>query len=211
MFRSFTLGALLCGFTGIGCTEAHFAPVRTARLPPAPEPVVRHTGRLLLELTPGVAKIQCLTPKHSRELCFDAIDTALATSIERALWPSFPRVEPLGFGDAPEPGDYVLRVELALEPLPPSSGGPGWAARAKGRWQLIRDGQVLAAENVESRSRADFAYGRMLGVGAGEVVDAIAMHVAMTIGRVPEARPDRPSPLPEVVAQPPESARQASR
>jgi hypothetical protein len=176
--------------------------VRTAALPPPPDPVVQHARPLWLELSPGVAGTQCVEPKDSRKLCFDEVDEALGSALARALWTSFPRVQPLGYHDVPEPGDYVLTLELALQTLPPSAGGPGWAALAKGRYRLTRDGRELASESVESRSRADFAYGRPLGTGAGEVVDAIALHVGMTLGKLPETRPDKPVPLPQVIAQP---------
>jgi hypothetical protein len=191
----------LC-FAVVACSQAHSAEVRTAALPPPPDPAVRHSRPLWLELSPGVAATQCVEPKSSRRLCFEDVDLALESALSRALWTSFPRVQTVGYGYAPEPGDYVLNLSLALDTLPPSSGGPGWAALAKGRWRLTRDGKDLLGESVESRSRADFAYGRPLGVGAGEVVDAIALHVGMLLGQLPETRPDQPLPLPAVVAQP---------
>jgi hypothetical protein len=184
------------------CSQSHSAQVRTAALPPPPDPVVQHARPLWLELGPGVASTQCVEPKDSRKLCFDEVDQALGSALSRALWTSFPRVQVLGYHDVPEPGDYVLSFDLALDTLPPSSGGPGWAAQAKGRFRVTRDGRELAGESVQSRSRADFAYGRPLGVGAGEVVDAIALHVGMALGKLPETRPDKPVPLPAVVAQP---------
>jgi hypothetical protein len=65
----------------------------------------------------------------------------------------------------------------------------------------MRDDEVLREERLGSRSRAAFAYGGALGVGAGEVVDAFAAHVAAVLGSVPEDRPLRPAPLPAVVAE----------
>lgn len=202
MSRLGLLRPLALCFALVACSQAHSAEVRTAALPPPPDPAVRHSRPLWLELSPGVAGTQCVEPKASRKLCFEEVDLALEGALARALWTSFPRVQALGYGYAPEPGDYVLHLGLTLDTLPPSSGGPGWAALAKGRWRLTRDGKELAAESVESRSRADFAYGRPLGVGAGEVVDAIALHVGMLLGKLPETRPDQPLPLPAVVAQP---------
>jgi hypothetical protein len=144
-----------------------------------------------------------VTPKPERELCFDDIDQAVTQALARALWTSFPSVRMLGYSDKPAPTDYVLTVDLALTAASPaSSGGPGWAAFAKGSWKLQRGGRELAAERVESRSRADFAYGRHLGVGAGEVVDAIAQHVGGTLAALPESSPDRPIPLPAVSVEP---------
>jgi len=185
-----------------GCSQSHTAVVRTQALPPPPEAAVQHARPIWLELSPGVASTQCVEPRDSRKLCFAEVDEAVETALSRALWTSFPRVQRLGYSDVPEPGDYVLHVDLALQTLPPSAGGPGWAAFAKGRFRITRDGRELAGEGVESRSRADFAYGRPLGVGAGEVVDAIALHVGMTLGKLPETRPDQPLPLPAVMAQP---------
>jgi hypothetical protein len=202
MFRVDAIRTLGFCLAVSACSQAHSAQVRTAALPPPPDPVVQHARPLWLELGPGVAKSQCVEPKDSRRLCFDDVDEALASALSRALWTSFPRVQALGYHDVPEPGDYVLTVDLAMDTLPPSSGGPGWAALAKGRFRLTRDGRELAGESVESRSRADFAYGRPLGVGAGEVVDAIALHVGIALGKLPETRPDKPIPLPAVVAQP---------
>jgi hypothetical protein len=163
---------------------------------------VQHARPLWLELSPGVASSQCVEPKASRKLCFDEVDEALEAALSRALWTSFPGVQRLRYRDVPEPGDYVLSVSLALDTLPPSSGGPGWAALAKGRFRVTRDGRELMGESVESHSRADFPYGRPLGIGAGEVVDAIALHVGIALGKLPETRPDRPVPLPAVLAQP---------
>ncbi|HWA72926.1 MAG TPA: hypothetical protein VG937_11345 [Polyangiaceae bacterium] len=202
MFRAaFRLSLGLC-LAVSGCSQSHTALVRTQALPPPPEPAVQHARPLWLELSPGVSSTQCVEPKDSRKLCFAEVDAALETALSRALWTSFPRVQRLGYSDVPAPGDYVLSLDLSLQTLPPSAGGPGWAALAKGRFRITRDGRELGGESVESRSRADFAYGRALGTGAGEVVDAIALHVGMALGKLPETRPDHALPLPAVVAQP---------
>ncbi|MGC4090361.1 MAG: hypothetical protein QM756_21280 [Polyangiaceae bacterium] len=184
-----------------GCFSSHTAYVQGAALPPPPEPMVRHSTPLWVNLVPGVSPTTCVEPASARKLCFAELDTALGTALERSLWPSFPRVVPLGRRDEPAPGDYVLTLELNLDALPPSSDGPGWAALGRGNWRLTRDGVALAGEDVESRSRAEFAYGRALGNGASEVVDAIALHIAMALGALPETRPDRPTPLPPVLAK----------
>jgi len=189
------------GFLAAGCYHSHQALVQTAALPAPPDPVVRHSKRLWIELEPEATGAQCVAPEGHRPLCFEDVDRALASSLGRAHWTSFPEVRELGFRDAPEPGDYVLKIDLRLDALPPSVEGPGWAALARGRWQLLRDGAQLAGERVESRSRADFGYGRPLGVGAGEVVDAVAFHVGVLLGTLPESAPDRPLPLPAVSAR----------
>ncbi|HLV65389.1 MAG TPA: hypothetical protein VKY73_06240 [Polyangiaceae bacterium] len=190
----------------LGCSTApfpyHTARVQTARIPPPPEPVVRHSARLWLELDPGVVPSQCVTPPGKRLLCFEDVHQPLATALGHSLWTSFPEVEVLGRGDQPAPGDYRLIVSLALSAVPPGASGPGWAAHAKGSWELVRDKRALAGQAFESRSRAEFAYGRPLGAGAGEVVNAVAFHIGRELGRVPESNPERPVPLPEVVATP---------
>lgn len=185
------------------CAQSHSAPVRTAALPPPPDPVVRHSAPLWVELMPGVNPTQCVEPEGLRRLCFENVDRAAVAALSRSLWTSFPSVRLLGFTETPNPGDYVLRVDLGLQALSPaSSGGPGWSALAHGQFRLMRDGKELAAESVESRSRADFAYGRALGDGASEVVSAIAMHIGVALGALPESRPEQPQPLPPVIAEP---------
>ena len=61
---------------------------------------------------------------------------------------------------------------------------------------------TLSGEQVASRSRTEFAYGAPLGVGASEVIDAIAVRIGMTLGGVPETRAIQPVPLPEVATAP---------
>lgn len=196
------LPLVLLSLAGAGCFQSHRATVRTAALPPPPDPVVRHSARLWIALEAGVGAAQCVSPEGSRPLCFEAVDAALARSLGRALWTSFPSVAVLGRGDAPYPGDYVLELDLRLEAVPPAAGGgPGWAALGRGRYRLLRDGKSLAAEELESLSRSEFGYGRPLGSAAGEVVDALAFHIGMTLGALPEDRPDRPVPLPPVQAR----------
>lgn len=173
----------------------------TSALPPAPEPVVRHASRLWVALEAGVGSAQCVIPKGKRQICFEEVDTALETSLARTLWTSFPGVDLLSRSDSPAPGDYVLKLELRLDAVPPAAGGPGWAAAATGRWQLERDGVALARERVKSVSRADFGYGGPLGYAAGEVVDAIAVHIGTVLGAVPEKHPPLPRPLPPVTAE----------
>lgn len=192
----------LFGFAGPACFQNHSAPVHTAHLPPPPDPVVLHSSRIWIELAPGVGAAQCVKPKANRPICFEDVDQALESSLGRALWTSFPGVGTLSYGGAPENGDYVLRLDLRLKAVPPSEGGPGWAAHASGRWLLERDGVPLAEERVESLSRADFGYGSPLGFAAGEVVDAIAVHIGRTLGQVPETHPNQPRPLPPVTARP---------
>lgn len=199
--RLFGLILLTGLINGCSTFSSHTALVQGAALPPPPDPMVRHSAPLWVNLVPGVSPTSCVEPTGNRKLCFAELDTAVATALERSLWPSFPRVLSVGRHDEPAPGDYVLTLELGLDALPPASGGPGWAALARGNWRLTRDGVELASEDLESRSRADFAYGRALGAGASEVVDAIALHIAMAVGALPESHPDQPAPLPPVMAK----------
>jgi hypothetical protein len=160
----------------------------------------RHSGRLWIELDGYTEGSQCVS-RGERPVCFLGVDDQLARSLERVLWPAFPDVRVKRKGDDLSPGDYILLVSLDLDALPPGERGPGWSASASGSWRLIRDGIPLATEKVASRSRSDFPYGHTLAVGASEVVDAIAVHVAVTVGGLPETRPDPAVPLPQVVAR----------
>lgn len=56
--------------------------------------------------------------------------------------------------------------------------------------------QTLATSSLESRSRAEFAYGKPLGIGAAEVIDAIASHIAGELSKIPEtvSTPERTLP-----------------
>lgn len=195
----FSVSAL--GLIVSACFQTHSAPVRTSALPPAPDPVVRHASRLWIALDAAVGSDQCVIPRGSRQLCFEEVDTALGSALGRTLWTSFPGISLLSREDTPAPGDYVLKLELRLDAVPPAAGGPGWAAAATGRWQLERDGVALGRERVKSVSRAEFGYGGPLGYAAGEVVDAIAVHIGTVLGAVPEKHPPLPRPLPPVTAE----------
>lgn len=184
------------------CTQTHLAPLQSAALPPPAEPVVRHSSRIWLDLSPGVYATQCVTPEAKRQLCFERVDTVFTTAVQRSLWPSFPEVAVLGSFDRPGPEDYVLRVGLQLEPQAPNAAGPGWSAVGRGHFELVRGGQALLGERLESHSRADFAYGSALAAGASEVVEAIAVHLASAVSGVPETHPFTPRPLPPVMAEP---------
>jgi len=183
-----------------GCMQNHEAKVQTALLPPPSATPVQHTGRLWVELGSDTWENQCRTPKGQRMLCFDGVRRATFGALERSLWTSFPDVA-LRDGDALSPGDYVLTLDVTINALAPDGEGPGWSAVAAGGFRLSRDGKVLHEERLGSRSRPAFAYGGALGVGAGEVVDAFAVHVAEVLGAVVEDRPLRPAPLPSVVAE----------
>ena len=198
-FKAFcvlTLSSTLLG----GCMQHHEAKVQTAMLPPPSATPVQHTGRLWIELGEATWENQCRTPKGQRLLCFDGVRRAAFGALERGLWTSFPQVA-LREGDALQAGDYLLTLDVTINALAPDSDGPGWSALATGGFRLARDGKVLHEERLGSRSRAAFAYGGALGVGAGEVVDAFAAHVAEVLGAVAEERPLRPAPLPAVVAE----------
>jgi hypothetical protein len=183
-----------------GCMQNHEAKVQTALLPPPSATPVQHTGRLWVELGNDTWENQCRTPKGQRMLCFDGVRRATFGALSRSLWTSFPDVA-LREGDALAPGDYVLTLDVTLNAQAPDGEGPGWSAVAAGGFRLSRDGKILHEERLGSRSRPAFAYGGALGVGAGEVVDAFAVHVAEVLGAVVEDRPLRPAPLPSVVAE----------
>jgi hypothetical protein len=198
-FKIFAVTGLTCSLLG-GCMQNHEAKVQTALLPPPMAAPVQHTGRLWVELGNATWENQCRTPKGQRMVCFDGVRRAAFGALERSLWTSFPEVA-LRDGDALAAGDYVLTLDVTINALPPDAEGPGWSAIAAGGFRLSRDGKVLHEERLGSRSRAAFAYGGALGVGAGEVVDAFAAHVAEVLGGVTEDRPLRAAPLPAVVAE----------
>jgi hypothetical protein len=182
------------------CAQYHDARVQTALLPPPSATPVVHSTKLWIELGNATWENQCRSPKGQRPLCFDGVRRAAFGALERSLWTSFPEVA-LRDGDALQAGDYVLRLDITLNALPPDAEGPGWSALAAGGFQLSRDGRVLHEERLGSRSRATFPYGSAIGVGAGEVVDAFASHVAEVLGAIAEDRPMRAAPLPAVVAE----------
>jgi hypothetical protein len=183
-----------------GCMQTHEAKVQTALLPPPSANPVQHTGRLWVELGSDTWENQCRTPKGQRMLCFDGVRRATFGALQRSLWTSFPGVA-LREGDALAPGDYVLSLDVTINAQAPDAEGPGWSAVAAGGFRLSRDGKVLHEERLGSRSRPAFAYGGALGVGAGEVVDAFASHIAEVLSGVAEERPLRAAPLPAVVAE----------
>lgn len=183
-----------------GCMQHHQAKVQTALLPPPSATPVQHTGKLWVELGEATWENQCRTPRSQRLICFEGVRRAAFGALERSLWTSFPQVA-LRDGERLEPGDYLLTLDVTINALPPDADGPGWSAIAAGGFRLSRDGHVLHEERLGSRSRAAFAYGGALGVGAGEVVDAFAAHVAEVLGGVAEERPLKAAPLPAVVAE----------
>jgi len=202
-FKTVRLTVAVSALTGsllAGCMQHHEARVQTALLPPPSATPVQHTGRLWVELGSDTWENQCRTPKGQRMLCFDGVRRATFGALSRSLWTSFPDVA-LREGDALSPGDYVLSLDVTINAQAPDTEGPGWSAVAAGGFRLSRDGKVLHEERLGSRSRPAFAYGSALGVGAGEVVDAFAVHVAEVLGAVGEDRPLRATPLPSVVAE----------
>ena len=183
------------------CNMAHHAPVRAAELPPL-APTVLHASRLWIDVAERLPENDCVSPANARLLCFDGTRSALAASLSRSLWSSFPGVEVMHGSKAPPAGDYVLHIDLDLEAVPPDASSTGWSAGARGTWRLERGGEVLAGERVASRSRAEFPYGASLGAGASEVIDAIAVRIGMTLGGVAETRSVQPVPLPAVASTP---------
>lgn len=193
-------GSLLVSFLLAGCMQHHEAKVQTAMLPPPSAAPVQHTGKLWVELGDATWEYQCREPQSQRMLCFAGVRRAAFGALARSLWTTFPEVA-LRDGDKLEAGDYLLTLDITINALPPDADGPGWSALAAGGFRLTRDGKVLHEERLGSRSRAAFAYGSALGVGAGEVVDAFAAHVAEVLGSVAEERPLKAAPLPAVVAE----------
>jgi len=192
------LGGLFL-FAG-GCTLEHHAPLHSAELP-ALAPNVLHTNRLWIEVAEHMPENDCVAPGTARLLCFEHLRGTVGGALARSLWTSFPGVDLLG-GETVPAGDYVLHVDLGLEALPPDATAAGWSAGARGSWRLERNGRTLAGEQVASRSRTEFAYGAPLGIGASEVIDAIAVRIGMTLGSIPETRLVEPVPLPEVATSP---------
>ena len=190
------LAALLCS-TSLSCSHHHAAPTRSAAPPPPPAEMVRHSGRLWIVLAGATPQTHCVD-RPPRRLCFQDVQSTFGRALRSGLWPAFPEVQVKEKGDDLRPGDYVLVVTLTLDAEPPRVRGPGWAATASGKWQLVRDGLPLAGESLSSRSRAAFAYGSKLGDGAGEVLDAVAVHIARTVGALPETQPQSGIPLPAV-------------
>jgi hypothetical protein len=184
-----------------GCNLEHHAPLRSAELPPL-APTVLHANPLWIDVAERMPENACVAPNDARLLCFERLRTTLGHALTRSLWSTFPSVEVTRHPKSVPPSDYVLHIDLDLEALPPDESGPGWSAGVHGNWRLERAGQTLAGEQVASRSRADFAYGAPLGVGASEVVDAVAVRIGMTLGGVPESRVISPVPLPAVATAP---------
>jgi len=195
------LAAFVACVSLTGCMQHHSAKVQTAMLPPPSAAPVLHTGKLWVELGQATWETQCRSPRSQRLLCFDGVRRATFGALERSLWTSFPQVVLRDDGERLETGDYVLTLDITLDALPPDAEGPGWSALAAGGFRLSRDGKVVREERLGSRSRASFPYGAALGVGAGEVVDAFAVHIAEVLGAVPEERPLPAAPLPAVMAE----------
>ena len=184
----------------MGCSTHHWAAVEINPLPPPAQESVRHTNRLIVEITSETPETQCVVYERHHPICFYNVRPALKAGLTRSLWPSFPEVV-VGRLDSAQPGDYVLQVDVELDALPPDDHGPGWSAGARSRFRLLQDGKVLAEETTASRSRAHFAYGAPLGEGATEAVDATIEHVAKAVFVVPESHPEVREPLPKVASQ----------
>ncbi|MEZ4231261.1 MAG: hypothetical protein R3B89_18935 [Polyangiaceae bacterium] len=207
--------------SGVGCSPAevigHRAPVSNVPAYSQPAPV-RHASRLWVELRDETPNTQCIQALHRQPVCFREVRDRMGEQLVRLLSPSFPDVRVRQRGDALEPGDYLLRVQLQLNAVEPGAE-VGWGTVARGRWQLVRDGFSLTRERFSSHSEPRLTYGSALGVGAGEVVAAVATRIAERLGSLPETRGQFPAPdLPEVVVEAPRSlprgagqARQSSR
>jgi hypothetical protein len=62
----------------------------------------------------------------------------------------------------------------------------------------------IAGAALESESAPVFPYGASLGIGASEVVDAIALELATNLGAIPESDPGQEPALPAVKIGPDE-------
>ena len=174
---------------------------------------MRHPARIHVQLPEAAtADAQCVAYEGYQTLCFTGIRDALEAALSDLLWPSYREVRVRHHGDELERGDYLLQVELTLDALPPDATRYGWSAAAKGRWRIVRDGLPIKGEALSTRSRGDFAYGSGLGDAAGEVVEAVAAHIAQIVARLPEPKVVPPVLLPPVVAKDSfEAATQSSR
>jgi len=184
----------------IGCSTFHCAEVEKSQLPPPPGDKILHTDRIVIHVTEKSGPAQCVAYERYHPVCFYNINTALEHGLARSLWPSYPEVV-IGTPKDARPSDYLLQVEVTLDALPPDDAGPGWSAGARSRYRVVREGKVIAEETLASRSRAQFPYGSPLGQAATEVIDATVLHVAGSVSRVPEARPDEAKPLPIVASR----------
>jgi len=201
MIRTFSALALSMAALGsLACSSHHSAVVSKTALPPPPGEKIMHTERLLIHVTSESSDTQCVVYEKHHPICFYEIREAVERGLARSLWPSFPEVLIADIEDA-APDDYVLQVDLTLDALPPDDAGPGWSAGARSRFRLLKGDEVLSEETLSSRSRAQFAYGAPLAVGATEVIDATVIHVATQVSLVPEAKPDMARPLPMVASR----------
>jgi hypothetical protein len=200
IFSTYCLAVSSSALGLAGCSSHHWAEVGQSQLPPPASERVLHTDRLIIHVANTSEETQCVAYEKYRPVCFYNIRKSLENGLVRGLWPSFPEVI-VGSAKDAGPSDYLLQVDVTLDALPPDDAGPGWSAGARSRFRLMREGTVLAEETLASRSRAHFPYGSPLGEGATEVVDATVMHVATAVSCVPESRPDKPKPLPQVAAR----------
>jgi hypothetical protein len=185
-----------------GCTQEHRARVRAPVLAPSEKPEVLHTGRLFIDLRGYTADRQCGGPAGYRTLCYERVQEAIARTLSAVLWPSFPSVVERGHADDLAPGDYVLLISANLDTLPPDAHSAGWSTGIRGQYRLVRDGMPVAEAAFESRSRAEFPYGRALGAAAGEVIGAVAEHLGGVLSALPEERAVMPRVLPSVLVKP---------
>jgi hypothetical protein len=195
------ISLLMIGAATFGCSARHVARLDSPRNAPPVEGAVLHASRLWIELRHHTADKQCRQPRGERGLCFVEVHRALGDTLRQSLWSSFPGVALKGHGDGLRPGDYLLLVDVKLEPVPPGTTGPGWSASARGGWRLVRDGFPVAGARIESSSRATYPYGSSLAVAARDVLDAVAVHVAEKVAVIPETRPLMRPALPQVTTK----------
>ena len=200
------LTCVALGAAALGCSPAevmgHRAPVSNVPVYAASSQV-KHSSRLWVELRDETPNTQCVKALHKQPVCFREVQAEMGAQLVRLLGASFPDVRVRQRGDALEAGDYLLRIELRLNAVEPGEG-VGWGAVGRGRWQLVRDGFSLTRERFSSHSEGRFTYGSALGVGAGEVIAAIATRISDRLGSLPETRGQFPAPdLPDVVVETP--------
>lgn len=183
----------------IGCAPSHAAHVSSATLAPPPVDMVHHSGRLWIALDEYTKDRQCIAADGKRPVCFVGVHAALERALTATLWPGFSQVRVKGKGDEIQGGDYLLLVSAVLEAEGPAKAGPGWGTRGLMSFRLVRGGIPILSEQAESRSRSDLPYGAELGASAGEVLDALSVHLATRVGTLPEDTPVPGVPLPAVV------------
>lgn len=192
------LTAIAAGSALAGCLQHHAAALPDSRATPRDAPT-EHTSRLWLDVDAATPSRQCSRTEGRLPVCFDRVDAATISALERVLGASFRSVAQRTRDDDLEPKDYVLHVRLRVRAARAATDEFGHAVLVEGGWQLVRDGFPVAGEAVSARSRAGLAYGPRLAVGASEALDAVALRIGDRVRAVPETDPEPTRRLPPVV------------